>query len=59
MVYCFEICKNKVGEFVVYFCYNVEMIFWIEGYVSKVSVKNVIELIWKNGFGVEVVDMIV
>lgn len=56
MAHRFEIRKNKKGEFVSYFCYNSETIFWTEGYSSKASAKNAIESILKNGPGAEVVD---
>ena len=49
MAHKFEIKKNKKGEFVAYFSYNGETIFWTEGYVSKASAKNAIESIKKNG----------
>jgi uncharacterized protein len=52
----FEIRKNKAGEFVAYFCYNQESIFWTEGYSSKASAKNAIDSILKNGPAAEVVD---
>jgi hypothetical protein len=52
----FEIKKNKAGEFVAYFKYNSESIFWTEGYTSKASAKNAIESILKNGPGAEVRD---
>ncbi|ABF52849.1 protein of unknown function DUF1508 [Sphingopyxis alaskensis RB2256] len=54
MAHYFEIKKNKVGEFVAYFKYNSETIFWTEGYSSKASAKNAIESIQKNGPGAEV-----
>ena len=57
MAHRFEIRKNKKGEFVAYFCYNQESIFWTEGYTSKASAKNAIESILKNGPGAEVVDI--
>ena len=56
MAHRFEIRKNKGGEFVAYFCYNAESIFWTEGYKSKASAKNAIESIKKNGPGAETVD---
>ncbi|TIX51328.1 YegP family protein [Alteraurantiacibacter aquimixticola] len=56
MAHRFEIRKNKKGEFVSYFCYNSETIFWTEGYSSKASAKNAIESILKNGPKAEVVD---
>ncbi len=56
MAHRFEIRKNKKGEFVAYFCYNAETIFWTEGYASKASAKNAIELIKKNGPGAETAD---
>lgn len=45
----FEIKQNKAGEYVAYFNYNSEKIFWTEGYTSKASAKNAIESILKNG----------
>lgn len=56
MAHRFEIRKNKAGEFVAYFCYNNENIFWTEGYSSKAGAKNAIESILKNGLGASVVD---
>ena len=56
MAHRFEIRKNKKGEFVAYFCYNAETIFWTEGYSSKASAKNAIESIKKNGPPAETVD---
>ena len=56
MAHRFEIRNNKKGEFVAYFCYNKEAIFWTEGYASKASAKNAIESIKKNGPGAETVD---
>lgn len=56
MAHRFEIRKNKAGEFVAYFVYNSETMFWTEGYSSKVSAKNAIESIKKNGPDAEVVD---
>jgi len=49
MAHKFVIKKNKAGEFVAYFTYNGESIFWTEGYSSKASAKNAIESIKKNG----------
>lgn len=49
MAHKFQIKKNKAGEFVAYFVYNSEVIFWTEGYTSKASAKNAIESIQKNG----------
>jgi uncharacterized protein len=56
MAHTFEIKKNKAGEFVAYFKYNSETIFWTEGYMSKASAKNAIESILKNGPDATVVD---
>ncbi|OCC25236.1 DUF1508 domain-containing protein [Croceicoccus estronivorus] len=56
MAHRFEIRKNKKGEFVAYFCYNAETIFWTEGYSSKASARNAIESIKKNGPTAEIVD---
>ncbi|AKM09136.1 hypothetical protein GGR19_003051 [Croceicoccus naphthovorans] len=49
LAHYFEIKKNKAGEFVAYFKYNNESIFWTEGYSSKASARNAIESIQKNG----------
>ena len=49
MAHRFEIRKNKAGEFVAYFCYNKETMFWTEGYSSKAGARNAIESIIKNG----------
>ncbi|EDL48717.1 DUF1508 domain-containing protein [Erythrobacter sp. SD-21] len=56
MAHHFKIKKNKAGEFVAYFMYNSEAIFWTEGYSSKASAQNAIESIKKNGPGAETVD---
>ena len=56
MAHKFEIKKNKAGEYVAYFKYNGESIFWTEGYSSKASAKNAIESIKKNGPGAETDD---
>jgi len=56
MAHRFEIRKNKKGEFVAYFCYNSEVMFWTEGYSSKASAKNAIKSIQKNGPGAGTVD---
>ncbi|AYV47066.1 DUF1508 domain-containing protein [Caulobacter flavus] len=56
MAHKFLIKKNKAGEFVAYFVYNNESIFWTEGYASKASAKNAIESIKKNGPDAEVDD---
>ena len=56
MAHHFKIKKNKAGEFVAYFMYNSEAIFWTEGYSSKAGAKNAIESIKKNGPGAETVD---
>jgi uncharacterized protein len=49
MAHHFEIKKNKAGEFVAYFKYNSETMFWTEGYASRASAVNAIESIKKNG----------
>ena len=49
MAHYFEIKKNKADEYVAYFKYNGETIFWTEGYKSKASAINAIESIKKNG----------
>ncbi len=56
MAHRFEIRKNKKGEFVAYFCYNAETIFWTEGYSSKASAKNAIVSIKKYGPAAETVE---
>jgi uncharacterized protein YegP (UPF0339 family) len=56
MAHKFQIKKNKAGEFVAYFVYNSETIFWTEGYASKASAKNAIESIKKNGPDAEIDD---
>jgi uncharacterized protein YegP (UPF0339 family) len=56
MAHKFVIKKNKAGEFVAYFTYNSETIFWTEGYASKASAKNAIESIKKNGPDAEIDD---
>ena len=56
MAHKFEIRKNKAGEFVAYFVYNSETIFWTEGYKSKASAQNAIDSIKKNGPGAETED---
>ncbi|PLK24373.1 DUF1508 domain-containing protein [Novosphingobium sp. TH158] len=56
MAHRFEIRKNKAGEFVAYFCYNNETMFWTEGYASKASAQNAIESMKKNGPGAPVED---
>ena len=56
MAHRFEIRNNKKGEFVAYFVYNSETMFWTEGYTSKASAKNAIESIRKNGPNAEIVD---
>ena len=56
MAHRFEIHKNKKGEFVSYFIYNSETIWWTEGYSSKASAKNAIASVLKNGPKAEVVD---
>jgi len=56
MAHYFEIKKNKKGEFISYFKYNSETIFWTEGYSSKASAKNAIKSILKNGPDAEVRD---
>ena len=56
MAHHFKIKKNKAGEFVAYFKYNSETIFWTEGYKSKASAKNAIASVQKNGPEAEAVD---
>ncbi|MXO62426.1 DUF1508 domain-containing protein [Qipengyuania oceanensis] len=56
MAHHFKIKKNKKGEYVAYFMYNSETMFWTEGYSSKASARNAIESIKKNGPGADTVD---
>jgi len=52
----FTIKQNKAGEYVAYFKYNSETIFWTEGYSSKASAVNAIESVKKNGPGAPTED---
>jgi uncharacterized protein len=45
----FAIRKNKGGEYVSYFMFGQEPIFWTEGYKTKASAQNAINSILKNG----------
>lgn len=56
MAHRFEIRTNKAGEYVAYFLYNSETIFWTEGYKSKASAQSAIDSIKKNGPGAEVTE---
>jgi uncharacterized protein YegP (UPF0339 family) len=56
MAHRFEIRQNKAGEYVAYFCYNSETIFWTEGYSSKAAAQNAIDSIKKNGPAAEVAE---
>ena len=56
MAHKFIIKKNKAGEFVAYFKYNSESIFWTEGYSSKAGAVNAIESVKKNGPGAPTED---
>ena len=56
MAHHFQIKQNKAGEYVAYFMYNAEPIFWTEGYKSKASAKNAIESVQKNGPGAETIE---
>ena len=49
MAHRFEVRQNKAGQFVAYFCYNNETIFWTEGYSTEQSAKNAIDAIVRNG----------
>ena len=56
MAHRFEIRTNKKGEYVAYFCYNNETMFWTEGYSSRSGAVNAIESIKKNGPGAATAD---
>ena len=58
MAYVFEIHKDRKGEFRVRFkASNGETMFTTEGYTSKVSAKNAIKSLLKNGPGGAVDDV--
>lgn len=56
MAHKFTIKQNKAGEYVAYFKYNSETIFWTEGYSSRAGAVNAIESIKKNGPGADTQD---
>ena len=56
MAHYFEIKENKKGEFVAYFKYNNEIMFWTEGYASRANAKSAIESMKKNGPEAEIRD---
>lgn len=56
MAHKFVIKQNKAGEYVAYFKYNSESIFWTEGYSSRAGAVNAIESIKKNGPGADTQD---
>ena len=56
MAHKFTIKQNKAGEYVDYFKYNSETIFWTEGYASRSGAVNAIESIKQNGPGADVQD---
>ncbi|QYU66416.1 DUF1508 domain-containing protein [Leptolyngbya sp. 15MV] len=56
MAHHFKIKKNKAGEFVAYFMFNSEPIFWTEGYSSKAGARNAIDSVKKNGPGADIID---
>jgi uncharacterized protein YegP (UPF0339 family) len=56
MAHHFKIRQNKAGEYVAYFMYNSEPIFWTEGYSSKSGAKDAIESIKNNGPNADTVD---
>lgn len=56
MAHKFVIKQNKAGEYVAYFKYNSETIFWTEGYASRSGAVNAIESVKSNGPGAPVQD---
>ena len=56
MAHHFKIKKNKGGEYVAYFMYNAEPIFWTEGYSARSGAQNAIDSIKTNGPGAEQVS---
>lgn len=57
MAHHYEIKRNRAGEYVAYFKYNDETIFWSEGYGSIDSARSAISSIRKNGSGAEIRDL--
>ena len=49
MSHSWEIKQNKAGEFVAYYMYGPEAIFWTEGYADRTSAQSAIESILANG----------
>lgn len=49
MAHYFKIKQNKANEYVAYFMFNQEPIFWTEGYTSKASALNAIQSVKTNG----------
>ncbi len=56
MAHHFKIKQNKAGEYVAYFMFGAEPIFWTEGYKGKASAQKAIDSILKNGPGAPVMD---
>ena len=56
MAHKFVIKQNKAGEYVAYFKYNSETIFWTEGYASRAGAVNAIESVKSNGPGAPTQD---
>jgi uncharacterized protein YegP (UPF0339 family) len=56
MAHKFVIKQNKAGEYVAYFKYNSETIFWTEGYASRSGAVNAIESVKSNGPGAPTQD---
>ena len=48
--------KNRANEYVAYFMYNNEAIWWSEGYRSKASARNAIESAKRNGPAADALD---
>lgn len=47
--HAWQVKRNKSGEYVAYFMYGSEVIFWTEGYTSRSSALNAIESVIRNG----------
>ena len=56
MSFRWEIRRNRAGEYVAFFLYNQESIWWTEGYSSKAAARNAIKSIKKNAPGSEIRD---
>lgn len=56
MAHYYEIKRNRAGEFVAYFKYNSEAIWWSEGYSTRAGAANAIKSMNRNGPHAKVVE---